>query len=132
MAIPVNEGACDLAVASYGMDFDPNDTGSIAVLIGNGDGTFQTAQTLTVAGLHPETVAAADLNGDGMLDLAAVFVSTANQPATLAVFVGRRKWMEPLFRVAESAQICTTARCAQCTKLPNRQPGDTRRRADFH
>ncbi len=40
----------------------------VAVLLGNGDGTFQTPITAPFAG---ESLAAADFNGDGKLDLAA-------------------------------------------------------------
>jgi hypothetical protein len=57
--------------------------------LGNGDGTFQAPLTLTLSGLHPEAVAAADLDGDGKTDLAVVMVGTPGQPATLAVFLGQ-------------------------------------------
>ena len=40
----------------------------VAVLLGNGDGTFQTALTTSSAGLGNVSIAVADLNGDGMLD----------------------------------------------------------------
>jgi hypothetical protein len=83
------DGNLDVAVAAYGLDFTA-DNGSITVLKGNGDGTFGTAQTLTISGLHPVAVAAADLNGDGILDLAAVaIVGSSVAPATLAVFLGQ-------------------------------------------
>jgi hypothetical protein len=42
---------------------------SVSVLLGNGDGTFQTKQDYAVDGV-PNWVAASDLNGDGHLDLA--------------------------------------------------------------
>src|SRR2546422_7531311 len=56
------DGRPDLAVANYGSN-------SVSVLLGNGDGTFQAAQTF-VAGSGPVWVAVGDVNGDGRLDLA--------------------------------------------------------------
>jgi hypothetical protein len=42
--------------------------GTLAVLLGNGDGTFQPAITYNAAGYGSTFVAVADLNGDGKLD----------------------------------------------------------------
>ena len=39
-----------------------------SVLLGNGNGTFQAKQSLR-AGINPNSVAVADLNGDGKSDL---------------------------------------------------------------
>jgi hypothetical protein len=41
--------------------------GGVSVFLGNGDGTFQTAQN--VPGCHPFSVAVGDFNGDGQQDL---------------------------------------------------------------
>jgi len=57
-----HDGKLDLAVADSGSN--------VAVLLGNGDGTFKPAVYYTV-GVGPVSVAAADFNGDGNLDLAA-------------------------------------------------------------
>jgi hypothetical protein len=43
--------------------------GLVAVLLGNGDGTFQTAQTYGSGGIVASAVALADVNGDGKLDV---------------------------------------------------------------
>ena len=60
------DGQLDLAVAAYDPDTGP---GYIAVLLGNGDGTFQPAVDYPV-GDGPDAIVAADFTGDGHLDLA--------------------------------------------------------------
>jgi hypothetical protein len=61
-----HDGKLDIAVASL---YSQQSFGTtIQVLIGNGDGTFQKAVSYTV-GVTPVSVATADLNGDGNLDL---------------------------------------------------------------
>lgn len=59
-----NDGLLDLAVANTALG-----SGSISILIGNGDGTFQPA-TVIRAGNYPRSIAVADFNRDGKLDLA--------------------------------------------------------------
>jgi hypothetical protein len=63
------DGHLDLAVANYGDEFS-NTPGSVSVLLGNGDGTFQTARDFP-AGITPWCVAVADFDGNGFSDLAA-------------------------------------------------------------
>lgn len=58
-----HDGKPDLAVAAYFQGHQ------IAVLLGNGDGTFQPPVNY-LAGVDPYSVAAADFNDDGNLDLA--------------------------------------------------------------
>jgi hypothetical protein len=60
------DGIPDLVVANQGTNAYPGDT--ISVLQGNGDGTFQPQQTYLV-GKEPDSVAVADINGDGKPDL---------------------------------------------------------------
>ena len=55
------DGIPDLAAAAAGSN-------QIAIMLGNGDGTFQTAVTYA-AGTNPSAIATADLNQDGFLDL---------------------------------------------------------------
>src|SRR5262249_6112593 len=57
-----NDGVSDLAVSGYY-------AGTVSLFRGNGDGTFQSAGAFA-AGWHPYGLAAADLNGDGAVDLA--------------------------------------------------------------
>ncbi len=55
------DGILDLAVANYG-------GGTVSILIGNGDGTYQTQTTYSVNSA-PFGIAVGDVNGDGKLDL---------------------------------------------------------------
>jgi len=60
------DGNLDLAVSEYGAD----STGAVAILLGNGDGSFKPAVFYSGEGLNFESVAVLDLNGDGIADLA--------------------------------------------------------------
>jgi hypothetical protein len=55
------DGKLDLVIANSGSI-------TVSVLLGNGDGTFQTAMTNPVAN-GPQSIAIADLNGDGVPDV---------------------------------------------------------------
>jgi hypothetical protein len=73
------DGLLDLAVANniFG-------SGTVSVLLGNGDGTFAAARSFA-AGSRPYSVAVGDVNGDGLLDLAvANYVSSG----TVSVLLG--------------------------------------------
>ncbi|HYL84063.1 MAG TPA: FG-GAP-like repeat-containing protein [Candidatus Angelobacter sp.] len=72
------DGKLDLAVPDYGSAA----AGQVAILLGNGDGTFQAPTFLTTGG-GATGVAAADVNKDGKLDLV-----VANQFGTVDVFLG--------------------------------------------
>jgi hypothetical protein len=45
-------------------------TGALGVLLGNGDGTFQSAETYDSGNAQPSSIAVEDVNGDGQPDLA--------------------------------------------------------------
>ena len=62
------DGVQDLAVANGGTLPSFLD-GSVSVLLGNGDGSFQATQYFG-AGSGPRSAAVADFNGDGLPDLA--------------------------------------------------------------
>lgn len=62
------DGSPDLATANAGNGY--GGFSDVSVLLGNGDGTFQTRQSLP-AGDQPAAVVTADFNGDGFADLVA-------------------------------------------------------------
>jgi uncharacterized protein (TIGR03437 family) len=64
------DGKADLAVANAG-------SGTISVLLGNGDGTFQAAVNHS-AGSGPVSIAVGDFNGDGKADLAVTNSGSGN------------------------------------------------------
>ncbi|HET9177651.1 MAG TPA: FG-GAP-like repeat-containing protein [Terriglobia bacterium] len=64
------DGKLDLAVANQGIALQAID-GTVSILLGKGDGTFQAAVDYT-AGKIPYSIAAGDFNGDGKPDLAVV------------------------------------------------------------
>jgi hypothetical protein len=64
------DGKLDLAVAdSCGSSSPCGRPGEVSILLGNGDGTFQTHVDYP-AGWFPYTIVAGDFNGDGKLDVA--------------------------------------------------------------
>jgi len=72
------DGIPDLAVAnSLGL-------GTVLILLGKGDGTFQPAQRYP-AGFHPTALVVADFNGDGISDLA---VLTRDSPSAVQIWFG--------------------------------------------
>jgi hypothetical protein len=79
------DGKLDLVVANSA-DTKEHFRGSVCVLMGNGDGTFQEAIHYQ-AGPHPSFVALADLDRDGKLDL--IVVNGFHQPGSLSVFRGK-------------------------------------------
>jgi hypothetical protein len=61
------DGKQDLVLTDLGDR--PNGSGTVEILLGNGDGTFQTPLTL-MAGSEPFPLTVADYNGDGKMDFA--------------------------------------------------------------
>jgi hypothetical protein len=75
-------GITDLIVVNPSDGF--NNFGSVAVLLGNGDGTFQAPQEFA-AGLRPTSVAVGDFTGDGIPDLV---VTSSIRDDTTCVLLG--------------------------------------------
>src|SRR5579862_4926958 len=59
------DGKPDVIIANYGTESG----GVVGILLGNGDGTFQTAVTYTVSFPGADAISVEDLNGDGWPDL---------------------------------------------------------------
>src|SRR5712691_2992927 len=69
-------GRADLAIAN-------RDSGTVSILLSNGDGTFQ-PQTTFVVGMQPSSIAIGDFNGDQKLDLTV----TNEADATVSILLG--------------------------------------------
>ena len=68
------DGKVDLIVANNGLGTSLNGNlspGNLSLLVGNGDGTFQSGRN-TLAAREPTGITSADFNGDGKQDLAVV------------------------------------------------------------
>jgi hypothetical protein len=90
-------GAVALAVGDFNGDGVPDlaathltDPGSVGVLLGNGDGSFRPPRTTYPTGRNASSVAAADLRGDGKLDLvlASRGFALVNDFGSVSVFFG--------------------------------------------
>jgi hypothetical protein len=76
------DGKPDLLVANYCSGSCPY-PGVVAVLLGNGDGTFQSAVTYNSGGYEADSLAVADVNGDGKLDLVVANVCASSSNCSL-------------------------------------------------
>ena len=76
------DGVPDLAVTSAGVT-----TNMVSILLGNGDGTFQSHIDSAIGGL-PASVVPGDFNGDGKLDLAITDYSVATGQPSLELMLG--------------------------------------------
>ena len=77
------DGKIDIAVVNQG-----GSSNDVAILLGNGDGTLQAPVTYAVGG-QPFAVAAGDVNGDGILDLAVCNANTTGTGNTVSVLIGK-------------------------------------------
>jgi hypothetical protein len=82
------DGILDLVAANYaGASYQ---AGSASVLLGNGDGTFQPAANYSTGGQVADSIAIADVNGDGVPDLVVANQSQSNggQEGYVGVLLG--------------------------------------------
>jgi hypothetical protein len=85
-----SDGKPDLVIGFHAY-INPFDASAVSVLLGNGDGTFQTAKLFDSGGLNVRSVAAADVNGDGKPDLLVASqcdVSSGCANGTVGVLLG--------------------------------------------
>jgi hypothetical protein len=92
----------DLAVANYTKNAS---NGTVCILLGNGDGTFQPAQTYAV-GTNPNAVVVGDFNGDGHDDLAVSNegLTTSGSGSSVSVLLGNG---DGTFQPAENYAVGT-------------------------
>jgi hypothetical protein len=72
------DGTLDAIVTNYFFSATQETTGSVGVLLGNGDGTFQKAVVYATKGELTSAAATSDFNGDGVADI----VVTSGLPAS--------------------------------------------------
>jgi uncharacterized membrane protein len=82
------DGKLDIVVSNWGTPNAGSNDGAVTVLLGKGNGTFQPAQTFPSGGAEAPSVAIADVNKDGRLDVVLACVADSlNQSSTGVVTV---------------------------------------------
>jgi len=82
------DGKLDIVVSNWGTPNAGSNDGAVTVLLGKGNGTFQPAQTFPSGGAEAPSVAVADVNKDGRLDVVLACVADSlNQSSTGVVTV---------------------------------------------
>jgi len=82
-----HDGRLDLVVADFG-DPSNNIHGDLALLLGNGDGSFQAARKFIAGPGQPISAAVADFNGDGNPDAVVAQNPLAIGPGAISVLLG--------------------------------------------
>ena len=80
------DGKLDLVVGHGDENFHGGST--IGVLLGNGDGTFQTAQAFSSGGKYANSIVLKDMNGDGKIDLLVTNVGDRLQSSPTVLRLG--------------------------------------------
>ena len=80
-----SDGLASLAVAGFD---DTSGQAEVEVLLGNGDGTFQTTTPISLGGFDPISLVADDISGDGRTDLALAGVDDSSGENEVEVLLG--------------------------------------------
>ena len=108
VAADVNgDGKLDIVVSNWGTPNAATNAGAVTVLEGKGNGTFRPAQTFPSGGAEAPSVAVADVNKDGRLDIVLACVADAlNQSSTgvVTVLINATKTAPHSARTAGTAQ----------------------------
>ncbi len=132
------DGIPDLIVANQGnLNDESQYPGSVGVLLGNRNGTFQPMQTFLTGGFGAADVAAVDVNGDGRPDLVVVnaFGSgtyTSNYQGTVAVLLNETVKGSARLELPGATDLSCRpiARCAGGDRSHRkRHPGHSRRQS---
>src|SRR5262249_61112902 len=90
----------DVAVATYlGV---PAGSGSLRLLLGNGDGTFGPRTDIALL-LHPVALTVGDFNGDGKADLAVATQNATTDDMTLLLGNGNGTFQAPVTTVTDTS-----------------------------
>jgi hypothetical protein len=81
------DGVLDLAVASSNCPTPPPTCG-VAILMGNGDGTFRGPMQFATGNYINSSIAAGDFNGDGFPDLAVTNYASGSSAGSVSVMLG--------------------------------------------
>ena len=82
------DGKTDIVVSDLGA-LPSGGNGNLTILLGNGDGTFQSPITLS-AGVDPSAMALGDFNGDGKLDIAVLdFGNYSGNNGAMYILLGK-------------------------------------------
>jgi len=87
------DGKPDLVVGNWGTVYGGSNRGSMTVLEGSGNGSFQATRTLLVEGNEVPSVAVGDLNGDGNPDVVTADIGGTyryNTAGSISVFINNR------------------------------------------
>ena len=82
------DGKPDLALVTSGGFLQIQPT-IVAILLGNGDGTFRKGVDYSTTGTNSQTVVAGDFNGDGKQDLAGPNFGGIFLPSDISVLLGK-------------------------------------------